>query len=153
MRRYVIILLDALRHKVLLLNSLLNLFKEINMEPKEKPIEEDAEERESYPLIDATRKIILAAIGAVALGKDEAEDFVNKLVDRGEIAEKDGRKLINEVIEKRKKTGKAGEVRVGKHVLDILDRLNVPTKKDIDDLSEKVASLAKKVDELTKTKS
>ncbi|MBK8128811.1 MAG: phasin family protein [bacterium] len=45
----------------------------------------------------------MAGIGAVVLAQEEVEEFVNKLIDRGEIAEKDGRKLINEVVEKRKK--------------------------------------------------
>jgi len=127
--------------------------KEKNMDTNEKPVEEPVEEHESYPLVEATRKILLAAIGAVALGKDEVEDFINKLVERGELAEKDGRKLMNEVVDKRKKSARAAEEGAGKHVLDILDRLNVPTKKDMDDLNEKLAVLTKKVDELTKIKS
>jgi len=60
---------------------------------------------------------------------------------------------MNEVVDKRKKSARAAEEGAGKHVLDILDRLNVPTKKDMDDLNEKLAVLTKKVDELTKIKS
>ena len=121
------------------------------MATKAKPVEEPVEECESNPLIDSTRKILLAAIGAVALGKDEIEDFIDKLVERGEIAEKDGRKLINEVVDKRKKSVRGAEDEANKRVHGILDMLNVPTKKDIDDLSEKVALLAKKVEELKKS--
>ncbi|HEX9115766.1 MAG TPA: poly(hydroxyalkanoate) granule-associated protein, partial [Anaerolineae bacterium] len=53
---------------------------------------------ETNPLVDVVRKVLLASIGAVALAQDEVEDFVNKLVDRGQIAEKDGRKLIKDVM-------------------------------------------------------
>ena len=65
-------------------------------------IEEEVSE-ESNALLDAVRRVLMAGIGAVVLAQEEVEEFVNKLIDRGEIAEKDGRKLINEVVEKRKK--------------------------------------------------
>lgn len=105
---------------------------------------------EHNPFLDAARKVLLAGIGAVALAQDEIEDFVDRLVERGEIAEKDGRKLLREVMDRRKKeTEKAGD-EVSKRVEEILDRMNVPTKADIEALGEKIAALTKKVDELKK---
>jgi len=52
---------------------------------------------EQNPLLDAVRKVLLAGIGAFALGKEEIEDFVDKLIERGEIAEKDGLKGLEEL--------------------------------------------------------
>lgn len=101
-------------------------------------------------LLEASRKVLLAAIGAVALAQDEIEDFVNKLVERGEIAEKDGKKLVREVMDKRKKEAKDVEDETSKRVHDILDKMNVPSKKDIDVLGEKIAILTRKVEELKK---
>jgi polyhydroxyalkanoate synthesis regulator phasin len=101
-------------------------------------------------LLEASRKVLLAAIGAVALAQDEIEDFVDKLVERGEIAEKDGKKLVREVMDKRKKEAKDVEDETTKRVHDILDRMNVPSKKDIDILGEKIAVLTQKVEELKK---
>jgi polyhydroxyalkanoate synthesis regulator phasin len=102
-------------------------------------------------LVEALRKILLASVGAVALAQDEIEDFVAKLVERGEIAEKDGRKLVKEVVEKRKKDAHKAEDEVQKRMEEVLDRMSVPTKADIDSLSEKIGALAKKVDELRKS--
>ncbi len=106
------------------------------------------EERNQF--VEIARKVLLAGIGAVALAQDEVEDFINKLVERGEIAEKDGRKLMNEVMERRKKNTEKAEDEVSKRVEEILNRMNVPTKSDIDALGEKIAVLTKKVDELKK---
>lgn len=116
-----------------------------------KPTADEAknEKEESRPLFDIARKVLLASIGAMALAQDEVEDFVNRLVDRGEIAEKDGRKLVKEIIDRRKNETRKAEVR--KRVEETLDRFNVPTKSDIEALSEKIAALTKKVDELKKT--
>lgn len=106
---------------------------------------------EKSPLLDAARKVLLAGIGVVALAQDEIEDFVNKLIERGEIAEKDGRKLVREVMDKRKKEAEKAEDEVGKRVEEILDRMSVPTKADIEALGDKIAHLSKKVEELKKT--
>jgi poly(hydroxyalkanoate) granule-associated protein len=107
----------------------------------------------------AVRRVLLAAVGAVALTKDEIEDFVGKLVERGEIAEQDGRKLVKDVLARRhtetervteqvtEQFGKAESV-LDERIESILARLNVPTKSDIDALSEKISSLAAKVDAL-----
>ena len=53
-------------------------------------------ENDPNPMVDMVRKVLLASIGAVALTQEEVEKVVNKLIERGEIAEKDGRKLIND---------------------------------------------------------
>jgi len=114
---------------------------------------EPPEEREPHNAIyEALRKVLLAGIGAVAIAQEEIEDLVQKLVERGEIAEKDGKKLINEVNEKRKGQSKKAEDQASKHIEDILDRMNVPRKSDIDALGEKINVLTAKVDELKKTK-
>ncbi|RMF51041.1 MAG: poly(hydroxyalkanoate) granule-associated protein [Anaerolineae bacterium] len=107
-------------------------------------------EEERSPLYEAARKVLMAGIGAVALAQDEAENFVNKLVERGELAEKDARKLMDEVAKKRKETTKKTETQVEKRLEDILSRMNIPTKSDIQALSEKIAALTARVEELKK---
>ncbi len=119
----------------------------------EKVAEATNGKEESRPLFDLARKVLLASIGAMALAQDEVEDFVNRLVERGEIAEKDGRKLVKEVMDRRKKETRKAEDEVGKRVQEALDRLNVPTKADIEALGDKIAALTKKVEDLKKTQS
>ncbi|MBI5567260.1 MAG: phasin family protein [Chloroflexi bacterium] len=103
---------------------------------------------EANPLFDAARRVVLAAIGAVALASDEVENFVNKLVERGEIAEKDARKLMKEVTEKTEKQIKPAEKEMEKRLEEMRTTLNIPTKHDIDALSNKVAELTAKVESL-----
>ncbi len=108
-------------------------------------LEEADEERNRF--FQASRKVLLAGIGAVALAQDEIEDFVNRLVERGEIAEKDARKLIREVTDKRRKSA---EHELDKRLEDLLEQLNVPSKTDIDALGHKITALTHKVEELKK---
>ena len=116
--------------------------------------EETVEEKDTNSMVVLARKVLLAGIGAVALAQEEVEDFVVRLVDRGEIAEKDGRRLISDVLERRKKDVK----KVGGRVSDgleetietVLHRMNIPTKEDINHLTQKINTLTKKVEELKK---
>jgi polyhydroxyalkanoate synthesis regulator phasin len=110
--------------------------------------EAEMEEAERNRFFEISRKVLLAGIGAVALAQDELEEFVDKLVERGEIAEKDARKLLREATEKRRKSA---ETEIDKRLEDVLEQLNVPSKADIDALSHKIVALTHKVDELKKT--
>ena len=102
------------------------------------------------PLYEASRRVLLASIGAIALAQDEIEDFVEKLVERGEIAEKDGKKLVREVIDKRKKDVSKAEDELNKRIDEVVVRMDVPTKADIDALGEQINELSDKVDALSK---
>ena len=102
------------------------------------------------PLFEASRRVLLASIGAIALAQDEIEDFVEKLVERGEIAEMDGKKLVREVIDKRKKDVSKAENELNKRIDEVVERMDVPTKADIDALGEQINELSDKVDALVK---
>jgi poly(hydroxyalkanoate) granule-associated protein len=118
---------------------------------KEDTIKQDPQtEEEHNPLYDAARKVLLASIGAMALAQEEIEDFINKLVERGEIAEKDGKRLFHELTEKRKKSTQRAEDEVASRVEEILDRMSIASKSDLDALSKKIASLTKMIDNLNK---
>jgi poly(hydroxyalkanoate) granule-associated protein len=104
------------------------------------------------PMVDMVRKVLLASIGAVALTQEEVEKVVNKLIERGEIAEKDGRKLVKDLMERRRK--KATEVQaetedeLHKRMEDVLARMNIASKSDIDSINRKLTTLSKKLDDL-----
>ena len=130
----------------------------------------DTAEQAATGMVAAVRRILMAGVGVVVLTKDEIEDFVGKLIERGEIAEQDGRRLVREVLHRQRngaeevvdkvegvaekmqeETGKQitrAESMMDQRIEGILGRLNVPTKGDIDALSDKISLLAEKVDAL-----
>lgn len=116
----------------------------------------EEETTEGNTFLAGVRRVLMAGVGAVALAQEEAEDFVNNLVERGEIAEKDGRKLVNELVEKRRSKAEESAENLSsemdKRMENLLKRMNIPTKADIDELSKKVATLTRKVDDLKKSK-
>ena len=111
----------------------------------------------SHSFIELVRKVLLAGVGAVAMSRDETEQFVNKLVERGELAQKDAEKLLRDVqsrlrVSRPDVQEQAEKVtnRAQQGMEDFLNRLNIPSKRDIEDLSAKIAQLAARVEELRK---
>ena len=113
---------------------------------EENVVEEPIEEGKS--LTEMARKVMLATIGAVALAQEEAEAFIKKLIERGEIAEKDGRKMMEDLKTKRKAKTQEAEDELEERISQILDRTGVPTKADIDALGNKITALTEKIEEL-----
>ena len=123
------------------------------LEPEVEVTEELLDENGHNPMLEMARKVLLAGIGAVALTQEEVERFVHKLIDRGEIAEKDGRKLIKDVMERRRRKAEEASVEAEEtyegRMEEVLARMNIPSKSDIDALSRKITTLTEKVDELS----
>ena len=124
------------------------------MAEKIEVVEEDVS-AEPNTLLSGLRRVLLAGVGAMALAQEEVEDFVNKLIERGEIAEKDGRKLVNDIMERRKSKSQEStqrlEEEVERRMENLLNRMNVPSKSDIEKLNAKITELSKKVDTLKKS--
>jgi len=110
------------------------------------------EKHEFHSFYDVVRRMMLAGIGAVALKHDEIEEFIDKLVERGEIARKDGEELMKEMSDRHKKYHHGEESHTHKRVTEIMERFSMPTKNDLDELNKKLSDLEKKIDDLSKSK-
>ncbi|MCK4322281.1 phasin family protein [candidate division WOR-3 bacterium] len=89
-------------------------------------------------------KMLLAGLGAFSLTKEKAEEIVNDLVKRGEVSKKDQPEFVKKLLERGKDTRAEIEAIVEKTITNVLNKLNIPTKSDIDALMKKVDELAKK---------
>ena len=109
---------------------------------------------EGQSLLESVRRVLMAGVGAVTLAQEEVEEFVSKLIDRGELADKDGRKLVSDFVERRRETvrekAKWVEGEFDQRVEGLLNRLNIPSKSDIDRLTKKIDALNRKINKLKK---
>lgn len=105
-------------------------------------------------LMENGRKVMLAGLGVVTLAQEELTELFNNLVERGTKTEQKTRELVNKQMENRQKEAKKAAKRVEKEVEDrfedVLHRMNIPSKKDIEKLSRKVSTLNTKVNDLSK---
>ncbi len=107
---------------------------------------EAKEEEEHGRLFEVARKFMLASAGAAGLAADEGKNMFNRFVKRGEVIEKESRKLLKEMSGRQRKTVRGIDKRVDK----VLGRINIPSKADIEMLSDKITELSAKVEELKK---
>jgi poly(hydroxyalkanoate) granule-associated protein len=101
------------------------------------------------------RKVAMAGVGAMAMGADQVKTFmgqVDKLAERGEVAQKGGRKALRQFVTRRSDDVKKGASTITGKVEDqmssVLGKLNVPTKSDIQELTRRIDSLSRKIDKL-----
>ena len=113
------------------------------------------------PAVETGHRAWWAYLGALGLAQDEINHLVARLLDRGAITEKEGRKLLDAAAAWPQKGFKNVEAEL-QHQLEVvlkrlgvvtrgdLEAMNLPTRADIQALGEKVAALARKVDQLRK---
>ncbi len=111
---------------------------------KKETTEESSEREGRTTIFDLSRKMMLAGIGAAVLAQEEIERFANRMVERGEIAEKDARKLVKEILDRREKMER------DRRAEETRSQPSVATKADIEALTAKIADLNKKLEELKK---
>ena len=105
-------------------------------------------------LVENGRKMMLAGLGAMTMAQEELVHLFNNLVERGSETEEKTRGMVNKQVENRQKeaqkAAKKMEKVVEKRFENLLHRMNIPSKNDIEKLSRKVTTLNKKVNELSK---
>lgn len=103
--------------------------------------------RSRGPLYETTRTILMAGIGAISLAQDEINNFLDKLVERGEMADSDARKLVREVMDRRDSLERERREQLKeRRASKAAER--TPTHADIDALNERVAELTRQIEEL-----
>ena len=105
-------------------------------------------------VVKTAHKGIQAGLGVVALGAEEIEAIIKRLLEKGEVAEKDGRKMFDEWMSRGREPMNKYEEKVegmlDHRIESVLGAMNIPSKNDIADLTQKIATLSKKVAELDK---
>jgi polyhydroxyalkanoate synthesis regulator phasin len=99
---------------------------------------------------DTIRKVGLFGIGAWALTEEKITEFVNDLVDKGEINREEGKKFVNELISARKKQKVDLEQNISAKVQDMLGKADLATKKEIKSIEDKIDNLEAAIKELSK---
>lgn len=118
-------------------------------------------EEEQTPTTNYARKLVLAGLGVVAVGQEtttqvqkDLTKWFDKLVDRGEKVEKEGRKMFKKLVKSQKKqmaqmTDRT-EAQVEKRLEEVITRMNIPTRDDLKTLTTKINLLSQKVEDLKK---
>jgi polyhydroxyalkanoate synthesis regulator phasin len=90
-------------------------------------------------------KSLLAGLGVLTLTRDKVKEFVDKLVEEGEVRPEEAPSIIDKLVER----GETEREELRKLVRDELDKTRfVASRKDVESLSQKIDELTAKVEEL-----
>ncbi len=92
-------------------------------------------------MFEILRKAILAGVGVSYLTKDKIEEVGKKIAQDAKVSEAEARKFVDELIGKSVEAKESLEKNVSEKVRAALHAMNVPTRKDIDELKNKIAEL------------
>lgn len=90
---------------------------------------------------DLVRNAILAGFGV----QEKVKEFVEELVKKGELSESQGARLVKEWAEKADKTTTELSEIVSGIVPKTLEKMNIPTKQDLEELNEKIEKLSERI--------
>ena len=92
---------------------------------------------------DLLKKTISIGFGIASMTKEKIEEIAHDLVKKGELTEKEGKELIDELLSKAGEAKNDLEARMEKLVGDMLHKLNIPTQKEYQELKQRIAALEK----------
>ena len=96
-------------------------------------------------LQDSIEQVWLAGLGALALTEEEGSKFFHSLVKKGEVVEKKSKARLDDVVDAAKKVPATAistiERRTDETFQQVMKRLGVPTRRDIDLLSRRIEKL------------
>ena len=97
-------------------------------------------------MIDFIKKGLMAGVGLAVMTKDKIEELVKEIIEKGEISEQEGKELIDKLQKKAEQARRDLEQKIESIVEKTLEKMNVPTKKDITEMEERIKEIEKKQD-------
>lgn len=96
-------------------------------------------------MIEKVKKALLMSIGLAFLTKEKIEETGKKIAKELEISEKDGRKLVDELLKKSEEVRHAFESQIQEHIQSALKKLNIPTRQEIDIIKRQIGAIEERI--------
>ena len=94
-------------------------------------------------MFDFIKKAIFIGAGLASLTAEKIEEAVKEIVNKGDLTEKQGKELVQELKEKSAKARKELGEWIDKMINDTLQKLNIPTRKEVEELKARIEQLEK----------
>ena len=92
-------------------------------------------------MFDLLKKTILTGIGIASMTKDKVEELGKKISEESKLTAEEGRKLVNDLLKQSEKARENLETQVQKFVKTALEKLDIPTREDLNRLEKRIKKL------------
>jgi polyhydroxyalkanoate synthesis regulator phasin len=87
-------------------------------------------------MVEVLKKLLLTSVGVTYLTKDKIEEIGKKILEDAHVNEIEGRKFVEELIRKSTEAKNSLEKTVAEKIQDALHAMNLPTRKDVNELKK-----------------
>lgn len=94
-------------------------------------------------MFDFIKKAVFIGAGLASMTAEKIEEAVKEIVNKGDLTEKQGRELLQDLKKRSTKARKELGERIDKIVQDALSKLNMPTRAEIEELKARIEQLEK----------
>jgi len=105
--------------------------------------------KEDRIMSEIIKNAVLASIGLISLTREKAEEFAKELIKKGELSENEKAKFIKDVLERSEKSKTEIEEKIEKTVETVMAKMNIPSKKEFEELKKKVEELSQLLNKKT----
>ncbi|GJQ22742.1 MAG: phasin family protein [Planctomycetia bacterium] len=91
-------------------------------------------------------KVINLGLGAVLLTKENIEEVIDEMVKKGEIKKDEAKAQVNELLKKVLSSKEEVESRIEKIVENMLHKLDIPTRKELQQMQKKLDEIIKRLE-------
>ncbi|MFY9201843.1 MAG: phasin family protein [Methanosarcina flavescens] len=97
---------------------------------------------------ESVRKLGLIGAGLWAITEDRINELVKELVDKGDINKEEGKKVVQDMLEERKKQKLDLEKKISEKVQESISKIDVFTKKDMSGLESRIQTLEEEIQKI-----
>jgi polyhydroxyalkanoate synthesis regulator phasin len=94
-------------------------------------------------MFNLLKKMIWLGAGLAVMTKEKIEEVVAELIKKGQLSEKEGKELMADLLEKSKEAKKKLAEKVEKIITLTLQKMNIPSRKEMEELRARVDRLEK----------
>ena len=95
--------------------------------------------------MDIIRKAVYMGLGAISMTKDKAEELVDDLIKRGEVASAERYKTIDKLLKEADNHEKEFQRKVSAAVQKVIVEMGLPTRKDLEEIGETLKKIEAKM--------
>jgi polyhydroxyalkanoate synthesis regulator phasin len=92
-------------------------------------------------MFDLLKKTILTGIGIASMTKDKIEELGKKISEESKLSAEEGKRLVQDLLKQSEKAKNNLEAEVQKFVKIALEKLDVPTREDLNRLEKRIKKL------------
>ncbi|MBW7899295.1 Poly(hydroxyalcanoate) granule associated protein (phasin) [Candidatus Brocadiaceae bacterium B188] len=95
---------------------------------------------------DIINKVINLGLGAVLLTKENIEEVIDEMVKKGEIKKDEAKAQVNELLKKVLSSKQEVESKIERIVENMLHKLDIPTRKELQQMQNKLDEIIKRLE-------